>query len=177
MEREGTRITQTWMPGVRPESATIVAVAEEVVFAAEVEEWLRARPHVPVTWSPRGNGLLAVRDAGTLAERVGALRGEGSWGVVRRAQAALWGQCMRVDGGWIVEVNGIPGPDCFTRRVQRLESSRLHVLRGRRRVRDAGRLMAIYLPQDVVPTAQGVAEILWSWLRGSVREGFALRDL
>ena len=170
-------MTQTWMPEVRPEAATIIATANEIVFAADVEEWLRTtRPHVPVTWSPRGNGLLAVRDAGEVAVRVGELRDEGSWGVVSRAHAGRWAQCMRVDGGWIVEVNGIPGPDCFARRVQRVAKPR-RTLRGRRRVRDKGHLMAIYLPQDVVLTALGAAEIMWSWLRGSVPDGYALRDL
>jgi hypothetical protein len=170
-------MTQTWMPEVRPEAATIIATANEIVFAADVEEWLRtARPHVPVTWSPRGNGLLAVRDADEVALRVGELRDEGSWGVVRRAHVGRWAQCMRVDGGWIVEVNGIPGPDCYARRVQRV--ARPHrTRRGLRRVRDRDRVMAIYLPQDVVLTALGAAEIMWSWLCGSVPDGYALRDL
>ena len=169
-------MTQTWTPEVRPDATDIIATANEIVFAVEVEEWLRTRPHVPVTWSPRGNGLLAVRDASEVAVRVGELREEGSWGVVRRAHAARWAQCMRVDDGWIIEVNGSPGPDCFARRVQRVEKSR-RTLRGRRRVRDKGRLMAIYIPQDVVSTALGAAEIMWSWLRGSVPDGYTLREL
>ncbi|WP_457100173.1 hypothetical protein [Microbacterium sp. P5_E9] len=167
---------ETWTPEVRPEVAPIIATANEIVFAADVEEWLRTRRHVPVTWSPRGNGLLAVRDVAEVAARVGELRDEGQWGLLRRENAARWAQCMRVDGGWIVEVNGIPGPECFARRVQRVAKPR-RTLRGPRRVSDKGRLMAIYLPQDVVPTALGVAEIMWSWLRGSVLDGYALRDL
>src|SRR6478609_6946938 len=157
----------TWMPEVLPEAAAIIAVANEIVFASDVEEWLRAQPQVPVTWSPRGNGMLAVRDIPEVAVRVGELREEGSWGVVRRAQAERWAQCMRVDGGWIVEVNGTPGPDCYVSRVQRREKPRRLSLRGRRRVHDKGRLMATYQRQDVVSTAQGVAEIMWSWLRGA----------
>ena len=167
---------ETWMPEVRPEAAPIIAIANEIVFAADVEEWLRTRRGVPVTWSPRGNGLLAVRNVGEVAVRVGELRDEGEWGLLRRENAERWAQCMRVDGGWIVEVNGIPGPDCFARRVQRVAKPR-RALRGQRRVRDKGQLMAIYLPQDVVPTALGAAEVMWSWLRGSVPDGYALRDL
>src|SRR6188474_624987 len=122
---------ETWMPEVRPEAATISAIANEIVFVAEVEEWLRTRRGVPVTWSPRGNGLLAVRNADEVAARVGELRDEGEWGLLRRENAERWAQCMRVDGGWIVEVNGIPGPECFARRVQRVAKPR-RSLRGRR---------------------------------------------
>lgn len=85
----------TWMPEVLPEAAALIAVANEIVFAADVEEWLRARPSVPVTWSPRGNGLLAVRDIPEVAVRVRELRDTGSWGLVRRAQADRWAQSER----------------------------------------------------------------------------------
>lgn len=167
---------QTWMPDVLPQAATTIAIANEIVFAAEVEEWLSIRAHVPVTWSPRGNGLLAVHDVAEAAARIGELGDEGSWGVLRRTHAAKWAQCMRVDGGWIVEVNGVPGPDCFARRVQRLEKRR-RLRRGSKRVRDHGRLMAVYRPEDVTHTALGAAEIMWSWLRGSLPEGYVLYEL
>ena len=88
---------------------------------------------------------------------------------------------MRVEGGWIVEVNGVPGPDCFARRIHRADVGRLKgaVLStfGRRRVKDAGRLMAVYLRQDVMATPAEVAELVWSWPRGVVSDGYALRDL
>jgi len=168
---------ETWMPEVRPETEPIIAIANEIVFATEVEEWLRARRSVPVTWSPRGNGLLAVRDIGEVAVRVGELREEGSWGIVKRTTATRWAQCMRVEGGWIVEVNGVPGPDCFVRRVQHSEKRRRLSLRGRRRVLHNGRLMAIYQRQDVVPSAHDAAAIMWAWLRGSLPAHYELRDL
>lgn len=40
---------ETWMPEVVREAESIIDVANEIVFAAEVEESLRARRSVPVT--------------------------------------------------------------------------------------------------------------------------------
>ena len=36
-------MTQTWTPEVRPDAREIIATANEIVFAVEVEEWLRTR--------------------------------------------------------------------------------------------------------------------------------------
>ncbi|WES64649.1 hypothetical protein P0L94_00935 [Microbacter sp. GSS18] len=102
------------------------------------------------------------------------LADDGAWAVVRRRHGSTWAQCMRVPGGWIVEVNGMPGPECYARRVH---SIRAGMRRGRRYARDDGRLMAIYEPRDVVVTPAEVAEIIWTWLRGSVAERFALREI
>lgn len=167
---------------VNEREADVTLRAREAAFAVEVESWLRSTVAAPaVTWSPRGNGLIAVRSVAEVAERVNALLTAGSWAVVRRTHAPQWAQCMRVDGGWIVEVNGIPGPDCFARRVQ-VERRRPRGIRkssrGRRRVHDAGRLMADYLNDDVMMRPAMVAEIIWTWLRASaLPDGYALRDL
>ncbi len=173
-------MVRTSLPVQRPGGA-VAAPEMEQAFATEVESWLRhhvvAAP--PVTWSPRGNGLIAVRSVDEIAERVSGLLTEGSWAVARRTHASLWAQCMRVDGGWIVEVNGVPGPACFTRRVQQARGRpRLWQAIGRRRVYDAGHLMADYLPHDVLTSPLQVAQIMWAWLRASsLPDGYALRDL
>lgn len=154
----------------------------EAAFVGEVESWLRETVAAPaVTWSPRGNGLIAVRAVEDVAERVSGLLVEGSWAVVRRTHAPRWAQCMRVDGGWIVEVSGVPGPECFARRVQLerpLPRNPWKSSRGRRCVYDAGRLMADYMAVDVLTRPAMAAEIIWTWLRASaIPDGCALRDV
>ena len=144
-------MSTTWMPEVKPEAGAIVTSEDEARFAREVEAWIQSQAFAAptVTWSYRGRGAMWVLDVGDLAERVGGLTDEGDWGVIRRTHAPRWAQCMRVDGGWIVEVNGIAGPDCFARRVHSARGGRMRRLVGdvvgRRRVKDAGRLMAVYL--------------------------------
>jgi len=176
-------MSTTWMPEVKPEAGTIVTSEDEARFAREVEAWIHSQAFVAptVTWSYRGRGAMWVLDVGNLAERVGGLTDEGAWGVIRRTHAPRWAQCMRVNGGWIVEVNGIAGPDCFARRIHSARGGRMRRLVGdvvgRRRVEDAGRLMAVYLPHDVIETPTEVAEIVWAWLRGVVSAGYELRDL
>lgn len=173
-------MSKTGMPVVEPETgvapAEIQERADESQFAADVEQWLRreVKPEAPVLWRPRGSGGQPVRGADDLAERVSTLAEEGEWAVVSRAHGATWGQCMRVERGWIVEVNGIPGPDCYVRRVRRGGRG----LPGtRRRVHSNGHLMAIYESRDVMATPASVADIMWSWLRGALPEGYVLCEI
>ncbi len=165
---------------VAPEASAVPAPLQAPVGAedlgADAEAWLHAQPGTtaPVLWCPSGTVENALRGADELAAKVARLASEGSWAVVRRAHGATWAQCMRVDGGWIVEVNGVPGPDCYVRRVS---AGGARGRRGRRYARDHGRLMAIYQPRDVVSTPGAVAEIIWAWLRGGLVEGFTLREI
>ena len=61
------------------------------------------------------------------AALVGSLIEVGEWGSLRQPNDVnLWNQTMRVPGGWVVEVPGLPGPDQFARRVQLLNPCALH---------------------------------------------------
>lgn len=178
-------MSEKWMPTVEPDTApggapTSTTLVREVPtsLAVEVEEWLRTeiRPSAPVLWCPRGTAVTTVGGADALATQVGTLVTEGAWAVARRTHGWTWAQCMRVDGGWIVEVNGIPGPDCFARRVQ-ATAKRKGMRRARRRVRDGGRLMATYARADVIGSAEVAGAIMWSWLRGALPAGYHLDDI
>jgi len=181
-------MSEYWMPRIEPdttpEGRTLLAPppalrnADHVSLAGEVEEWLRVnvRPSAPVLWCPRGTAEATIGGADALAAKVATLGAEGDWAVARRAHGRTWAQCMRVSGGWIVEVNGIPGPDCFARRVQSSQK-RKGMLRGRRRVHDRGRLMAIYERAEVIDSPATAAAIMWSWLRGALPAGYHLLEL
>jgi len=92
-----------------------------------------------------------VRDQDALLSHVASLALR-DWGVAERIVAPMWGQTKRLAAGWIVEVNGVPGPECYARRV----------------VRDDG---------VETFTAATAAHLLWRWLRGGVPAGHSLRDL
>ena len=181
-------MSEKWMPKVEPDAApgggTLLAPATSLrdatatPLAAEVEEWLGAevRSSAPVLWCPRGTVEATVGGADALAGKIARVVVEGEWGVARRTHGWTWAQCMRVDGGWIVEVNGIPGPDCFARRVQ-VDGNGRRALRGRRRVHDRGRLMATYERAEVIGSAEAAGEIMWSWLRGALPAGYHLQDI
>lgn len=181
-------MSDRWMPRIEPDAtpggglltwpARPLALAGEVSIATQVEEWLRASSgtSAPVLWCPRGTAEATVSGADALTAKVAALTMEGDWAVARRTNGRTWAQCMRVDGGWIVEVNGIPGPDCFVRRVQ-VTGIRNRKLRGPRRVYDGGRLMATYGRADVIDSPEVAAAIMWSWLRGALPAGFHLHDI
>jgi hypothetical protein len=152
--------------------------AREGSVAAEIEEWLRgqASTSAPVLWCPRGTAEATVGGVDALTAKVATLVTEGDWAVARRTNGRTWTQCMRVDGGWIVEVNGIPGPDCFARRV-RSSSARKGMMRGRRRVRDRGRVMATFDRADVIGSPEVASAVMWSWLRGALPAGYELKDI
>ena len=181
-------MSEKWMPSIEPDTApggglriltqrpSVEAV--KASLAAEVEEWLRvnARPSAPVLWCPRGTAEATVGGTDVLAVKVATLMTEGDWAVARRTHGRTWTQCMRVDGGWIVEVNGIPGPECYARRVEVTRNGRRKP-HARRRVHDRGRLMATYGRADVISSPETAAAIMWSWLRGSLPAGYHLRDI
>ncbi|PJI93550.1 hypothetical protein [Luteimicrobium subarcticum] len=127
--------------------------------AAEAEAWLRTqpRPRLEVSWVRRGRVTL-VRDAAHLASLVAAL-GQGAFGVLE-TPSVRWAQTMRVDGGYVVEVNGVPGPDCFVRRAVALPGPG----------RDAG-------SGDLVPTVSEAADLLWCWVHARALPGYELTPL
>ena len=129
-------------------------VALDSGLANEVEAWLHAQPQpeVPVQWRRRGGAPRPVGTADHLARLVRTLADEGAWAVVERVHGDTWGQVMRTPDGWIVEVNGIPGPECFARRV---------TVGG----------------DDIFPTADECGRILWSWLRGILPGRYELLQL
>ena len=181
-------MSEKWMPQIERDpapgegaligTATSLRDVSATSLATEVEEWLRVepRPSAPVLWCPRGTAESTVGGADALAAQIATLATPGEWAVARRTHGWTWAQCMRVDGGWIVEVNGIPGPDCYARRVQ-IAGSRKWIPRGRRRVRDRGRLMATYRRTDLIGSAEVAGAIMWSWLRGALPNGYQLHDI
>lgn len=168
-------MTEKWMPQVAPvvpadapQIVTTIALEPETIDAtrlvADVEEWMKtaARPSAPVLWCPRGQVEATIGGVDQLAAKVATLAEEGAWAVVKRTHGWTWTQTMRVDGGWIVEVNGIPGPDCFARRVHST---------GRRK----GWMLRRHT--DLVTTAAEAGAIMWSWMRGSLPEGYELKEV
>ena len=123
-------------------------------LADEVAEWLQLQPQpeAPVVWRAQGGADIPVRSREELGVRIARLQAIGAWGVASRTHGGRWGQSMRVDGGWIVEVNGIPGPECFARRVS-----------------TAG--------DDVIRSAGTAVDILWAWLAGRLLPGYELVQL
>lgn len=171
--------TQRTAPA-HPGSLPGVDTKREQQFATDVDHWLanEATAANAVQWAWRGAMPGdPVASVDHLAQLVRGLHPTGSWAVVTRPNADLWAQCMRVEEGWIVEVNGIPGPECFVRRVQGQRGGWRERLTGRRTVRSGGQLMAIYVPQDVFADAGTAADVMWAWLRGRLPEGFELREV
>ena len=112
-----------------------------------------------------------------LAALVGSLVEVGEWGSLRQPNDVnLWNQTMRVPGGWVVEVPGLPGPDQFARRVQLLNTAPFTIDRDQSSNHEDGR-GAFYLAADVIPTAAEAARVMWSWLKGSLPEGYELRQI
>lgn len=172
--RGGLRLAE---PGMQTDA--VADVVARIAFEVELDVWLEtlALPGAPVCWRPRGHDGRPVESAQRLAELVEGLAAVGAWGIAERSAGATWAQCMRVREGWIVEVNGEPGPDCFVRRVRRAHVTTADRLRPRATVRDRGRLMATYRAQDVVATAAEAASIMWSWLRRAHLEGYELAEV
>ncbi|QKJ18585.1 hypothetical protein [Microbacterium hominis] len=187
--KEGDDVMSTrWLPRIAPEAAPRIELMPtvddstvappETGLVEEIEEWVRtsAKPSAPVMWCPFGHPENAIGGADQLARKVATLADIGEWAVARRTHGWTWAQCLRVEGGWIVEVNGIPGPDCFARRVTRAGTRRWLPPR-RREVRRNGHLMALYARPDVIRTTGEVGAIMWSWLRGGLPEGFELQAI
>ena len=143
---------KTLQSPTRPSAASLTTSVDRL--ADEVEAWLHAQPlpEAPVDWRRSGPSAVPVRSREELGIRIARLGEQGSWGVASRTNGERWGQTMRVEGGWIVEVNGVPGPECFARRVS------------------AG-------GDDIVATADIAAGILWAWLAGRLLPGYELEQL
>ena len=156
---------------VAPEPVRVSSIADEV------EAWLRTvvQPAQPVWWLPRGDAPVAVRGREDLAELLARLDKVGEWGVAKRPHTAMWGQSMRVRDGWIVEVCGIPGPDCFARRVRAVGSRSAG--RAKPRAGRLGRPTVTYQKGESIGSASEAADVLWSWLCGRLPDGYELRDV
>ena len=128
--------------------------AASPAISDEVEAWLHDQPspEAPVQWRFRGRAGVPVRSREQLGIRITRLRRTGAWGVAARTDGGRWGQVMRMQGGWIVEVNGIPGPECFARRVS------------------TGGL-------DLIAKRDDAVDVLWAWLVGRLLPGYQLVDL
>jgi len=158
MGRTPTRLAPDRGAEAETGAQELEAVVERT-FASAVELWLQLQPlaEAPVRWAPRGAAPGSpVPSRERLVELVAGLGVPGRWAVVRRPSTRLWAQTMRVPGGWIVEVNGVPGPECYARRVQ---------------------TMACDEPRDVLTDPRVAADVIWAWLRGQLAAGFELRDL
>lgn len=143
---------------------------------AEIETWLQTQvePEIQLLW----NGAR-VRSTVELADLVGALRLAG-WGVLETRAHFPWAQCMRVRGGFVVEVCGDGGPESWVRRVYPIGSLGPDGPRVRTKavgVRAGLPTGMSHLEGEDIPTASGAAQVLWSWVaRGIVPAGYQLRD-
>ena len=145
-----------------------------VGVARAVEELLHALApkHVPALWRRSGWSGVAVDGPDQLAGHVSNVDETGEWGILTDADNRAWAQIMRLDGGWIVEVNGY-GPDAFAHRVVGPAGNR-----GRRRRAKAsnGKVAAGYYDGELFVTPRDVARLMWFWVqRGRLPEGCSLR--
>lgn len=147
-------------------------------LGSAVDLWLHSQelPDVPVRWWPQCGGHTAVSSveqlAGLVARLLPAL---GSWGVAERVLTGAWAQTMRIPHGWIIEVDGGPGPNAFAQRVQR--TSRC-VAGVRQRCTNAeGGRAATYFTTEVIGSPSDAARIMWAWLRGRLPPGYELRAI
>ena len=75
----------------------------------EIETWLRTQvePEAPLLWKGR-----PVRNTVQLTDGVESL-GLAGFGVLETPARFPWAQCMRVEGGFVVEVCGLGGPESW----------------------------------------------------------------
>lgn len=137
---------------------------------ADPDTWLREQmvlqPEEPVTWerrtAVRGVEHLAVLMSGLAVQRHGVLEG----GATRQHR---WGQTMRVDVGWIVEVHDGSGED-FARRVFRGEPGEypLRPAFTSRTWVSNPELLSLELFAHFA-----AAQILWAWVHTGLPEGLS----
>lgn len=141
-----------------------------------VEEWLRTQtqPQEPVIWTTEHGRRFVVDDAVQLAARLRALKHPGDWGVVARASGRPWAQSMRVDDGWIVEVDGGTGPQNYAKRVQRIGEPLTDLHRACADVPFRG---VSYFGDESFGTPLEAARVLWAWVAGGLPLGYSLREL
>ena len=144
---------------------------------AEIETWLatQVEPEGRLRWGGWDRDGVPVRNTAQLAELVSQLSGPPDFGVLEREGGFPWAQTMRVPGGFVVEVNG----DDWARRVYPIGSlgpdGPKVVARNPRLKFPNG---TSFLDGENIPTASGVAQLLWSWVWGRILPaGYQLRDV
>ncbi|WOQ17858.1 hypothetical protein [Raineyella sp. W15-4] len=162
--------TSAWGVGGRPE------LLDREDLADQAETWLRqqTQPQEPVIWRPEDGDDTFVHDIGQLSTLLRALQEPGDWGVLSRAGKQPWAQSMRVQGGWIVEVDGGTGPESFARRVQRIGGAMTDVQRCCADVVGRG---TNYFGDEMIVSPVDAAQVLWAWICGGLPAGYTLRQL
>ena len=143
----------------------------------EIETWLRTQvePEAPLLWKGR-----PVRNTVQLTDGVESL-GLAGFGVLETPARFPWAQCMRVEGGFVVEVCGLGGPESWARRVYPIGSLGPDGPRTRTKapgVRPGEPTGTSFLEGENIPTASGAAQVLWNWVKGGILPtGYQLRDV
>lgn len=160
----------------RANPVKLLKLLEEITIDVEVEEWLaaQARPDEPLLWRPRGNRGVEVESLEQLLGLVRGLTMVRDWAVLERG-GRHWGQTMRIEDGWIVEIDGIGTEEQFARRVYPIGS--LGPAGGRTPSFDAdGECAASHMDGESVSSREA-ALILWTWMRGALPSGYESRTL
>lgn len=149
---------------------------QQVDGVAAIEAWLQTQvePQFALRWCPSGSLSVQVRSTAQLTDCLSRLLGLTAWGVLEREGGAPWAQAMRVNGGFVVEVNGHD----WAQRVTPIGSLGPDGPRTTARERDRGRQPhgTSFLEGENIPTASGAAQILWSWVCGGLLPaGYQLR--
>ncbi len=142
----------------------------------EVETWLQTQtqPKEPVIWTPEDGEKVTVSSAVHLSGLLQALARPGDWGAVALASGRPWAQAMRVETGWVVEVDGGTGPDNFAKRVQRDGESLTDLQRACPDVPMRG---VQYFGDELFASALEAAQVLWAWVCGGLPAGYSVRNL
>jgi hypothetical protein len=154
-----------------PQSVPIDTPDSELLKLLRPQTYL----HPAALWRPFGGTGFTIADADHLIDLISMLAIDGDWAVAERGSS--WAQAMRVPLGWIVEVNGEPGPECFARRVRPagLSEHPTHDQLGAWSL--DGLQRATYTPSEGVASAPVAAALIWGWLHGELLEGYTLRQL
>lgn len=148
------------------EAGSLTLTEVDVVVRPQMGSWLveelEDEPDQPVVWlsSWSGRSAVEVRNVEHLAVLISGLARAGAFGGVEwvRGDVRRWGQTMRVHGGWIIEAHDGSEHD-YAQRIHRGEPGDYPA---------AHRSKPHHLE---VWTSLGAAEVLWSWLAGSLPEG------
>jgi len=145
-----------------------------VGVARAVEELLHAlaSKNEPALWRRRGWIGVAVSAPDQLVGHVSNLDETGEWALLTDGDNRAWSQIMRLDGGWIVEVNGY-GSDDFAHRVVGPAGNAGRRLRCRG---SNGQIAAGYFDGELFDAPREVARLMWFWVQcGRLPEGCSLR--
>lgn len=151
---------------------------QQVDAVTAIETWLQTQvePQFALLWRPSGGWNVQVRSTAQLTDCLSALSSLAAWGVLERMGGVPWAQAMRVDGGFVVEVNGHD----WAQRVTPIGSLGPDGPRTSTRNLDLGREPhgTSFLEGENIPTASSAAQILWSWVCGGLLPaGFQLRNV